>query len=217
MKVIYEDNHVIVVHKPQNVPSQADSSKDEDIFSMTKQYIKEKYDKPGNVYLGLLHRLDRPVSGLMVFAKTSKAAARLSKDFASGNVLKKYYAVVKGKGLKDEDTLVDYLVKGDDQYSRVTDQKEGKYAKLSYKVLNRLDDLSLVDIELETGRHHQIRVQFSSRGFPIYGDQRYGEQNKEQIALLAYRLSFVHPVSKKSLDFEYIETTSIINKLLQTK
>lgn len=217
MKVIYEDNHIIVVYKDENIPSQADSSKDQDIFTMTKEYIKNKYDKPGNVYLGLLHRLDRPVSGLMLMAKTSKAAGRLSKDIAEAKIIKKYYAVVEGNDLKDEDMLVDYLIKGDDQISRVTDEKDGKLAKLKYKKIVSDGKLSLLDIELMTGRHHQIRVQLASRGFPIYGDQRYGKGEKAQIALSAYKLEFIHPVSKKLMCFEHLETTSIINKLLQRK
>lgn len=201
INVLYEDNHIIVVEKPINVLSQGDSTGDVDLLSMVKLYIKEKYKKPGNVYLGLIHRLDRPVGGIMVFARTSKAASRLTKQVQEHAITKKYYAIVHGKLEKTSDILIDYLEKLDNGSTIVS--KKGKRAELSYRVIKYLanDDISLVDIELKTGRHHQIRVQFSSRGHAICGDQRYGILDNRQIALYAYSLSFDHPITKERLTF----------------
>lgn len=201
MKIIYEDNHILLVYKKANLPSQPDSSGDKDLLSICKEYIKRKYNKPGNVYLSLIQRLDRPVEGLMVLAKSSKAAARLSKAISKQEIKKKYYAIVWDNNLKDEDVLIDYLYKGKKQISRVVSKNQGKYSELSYKKIASNKNLSLLDIDLKTGRHHQIRVQLASRLSPIYGDQRYGRQDKKQIALFAYYLSFVHPVSKKTMSF----------------
>ena len=198
MNVLYEDNHLIIVQKPVNVPVQKDESGSPDLQAMVKDYIKEKYGKPGNVYLGIVHRLDRPVGGVMVFARTSKAADRLTKQFASGQAHKKYYAVVRGKA-EDAATLEDYLLKGPGNTSRVVQEGEGKYAKLKYRKLAEAEGLSLLEIELFTGRSHQIRVQLSSRGLPIWGDVRYGyhvNQKGQQIALLAYSLEILHPTLK---------------------
>lgn len=198
--VIYEDNHLLVVNKPVNVPVQLDSSNDYDLLSMLKDYLKKKYDKKGNVYLGLVHRLDRPVSGLMVFAKTSKAASRLSACIRDNAFHKYYYAVLEGKP-RNEDVLTDYLVK-DHKTNTTYVSKTGKYSCLSYKLVESKGDLSLVDISLETGRSHQIRVQFASRGMPLYGDQRYNKNpKKDQIALFAYRLEFIHPTTKELMRF----------------
>ena len=204
LEILYEDNHIIVVVKPNNVLSQSDNTKDIDMLTIIKEYIKEKYNKPGNVYLGLIHRLDRPVSGVMVFAKTSKAASRLSDQVRTHNFKKKYMAIVYDNGLKDEDKFIDYLYKDSDNSTRVVDKNRGKYSELSYKVLQRdkKNNLALVDIELETGRHHQIRVQFASRNHALFGDQRYGIQDKNQIALHAYKLEFNHPTTKEKLIFE---------------
>lgn len=201
INVLYEDNHVIVVEKPINVLSQSDSTGDDDLLSMVKLYIKEKYKKPGNVYLGLIHRLDRPVGGIMVFARTSKAASRLTKQVQEHSIAKKYYAIVHGKLERTSGTLIDYLEKLDNGSTIVSDK--GKRAELYYRVIKYLanDDISLVDIELKTGRHHQIRVQFSSRGHAICGDQRYGVLDNRQIALYAYSLSFDHPITKERLTF----------------
>ena len=202
LKIFYEDNHIIVVEKPFNVLSQADSTKDIDMLTIVKEYIKEKYNKPGNVYLGLVHRLDRPVGGLMVFARTSKAASRLSEQVRTHKFSKKYLAVIEGK-IKDEDTFVDYLEKKDNGNTIVTDKEHGKYAELSYKVIeyDKKEDKSLIEIDLKTGRHHQIRVQFSSRGYPLCGDQRYGKEDNTQIALYAYELSFYHPTTNEKMTF----------------
>lgn len=203
LEILYEDNHIIVVVKPSNVLSQGDITGDNDMLSMIKEYIKKKYDKKGNVYLGLVHRLDRPVSGVMVFAKSSKAASRLSDQIRTHVFKKRYLAVVNGIDIDDSGEFVDYLVKDDDYSSRVVDKKNGKYCKLMYTVLERNEklNLALVDIALETGRHHQIRVQFAHHGHSLYGDQRYGKRDSNQIALHAYSISFLHPISKTEVCF----------------
>lgn len=204
LRVLYEDNHVIVVVKEKNVLSQADNTHDIDMLTIIKKYLKEKYNKPGNVYLGLVHRLDRPVSGIMVFAKTSKAASRLSDQVRKKEIKKTYVAVVKGIIKKDEDTFVDYLLKLDNGNTIVTTKDNGKESVLTYKVLKRNYEKNetLVSIDLKTGRHHQIRVQFASRGYPLCGDQRYGKSDKTQIALCAYKLEFIHPTTKQLMKFE---------------
>ena len=202
INVIYEDNHLIVVEKPVNIPMQADSSNDLDLLSMVKQYLVKKYNKPGDAYVGLVHRLDRPVGGICVFAKTSKAASRLSQAIAKHDFEKAYYAVVNDNGLADKGTFEDYLLK-DHKTNTVKVNRQGKYAKLDYRVIKRADNLALVDINLHTGRSHQIRVQFSSRNHALYGDQRYNKQAKvgQQIALWSYHLAFTHPVTKEKMDF----------------
>ena len=205
MNIIYEDNHIIVVEKPCNIPVQEDDSKDIDLLTMVKNYIKEKYNKPGNVYVGLVHRLDRPVGGVMVFAKTSKAASRLSDQIRKNEISKVYTAVLCGKA-KEFDTLCDYMVKDSKTNTSRTcskNEKDAKYAELSYSLLSYKNDLSIVEIHLKTGRSHQIRVQFSSRGLPLWGDQRYNKKAKigEQIALYATSLSFTHPTTKEVLTF----------------
>lgn len=201
INILYEDNHIIVVEKEINIPVQEDSSKDLDMITIIKKYLKDKYNKPGNVYLGLIHRLDRPVGGVMVFAKTSKAASRLSEQVRTHKINKKYYAVVEGN-LAKEGVLIDKLYK-DTRTNNVIVSDKGKEAKLEYKLIDTKDNLNLVDINLITGRSHQIRVQFSSRGNPLYGDQRYNKSAKvgNQIALFAYNLSFYHPTTKKLMTF----------------
>lgn len=207
LKVIYEDNHIIVVEKPVNIPSQGDKTGDTDMLTIIKEYIKEKYNKPGNVYLGLIHRLDRPVGGVMVFAKTSKAAARLSEQVREKEFQKSYLVIVDGKMEKEKETLEDYLLKNEKtNTSKVVKEgtKNSKYAKLDYEVLkyDKELNLSVLKILLHTGRHHQIRVQLSSRGHSIYGDQKYGGRGHgKQIALWAYKLQISHPVSKEKMDF----------------
>ena len=202
VKVIYEDNHLLVVEKPVNVPMQEDSSKDEDLLSMAKAYIKEKYNKPGDVYLGLLHRLDRPVSGVCVFARTSKAASRLSKQISDHSFKKEYIAAVEDNGLKDHDRFEDYLIK-DGRTNTVRVDPKGKKAVLEYEVLKRKDRLAIVKVMLKTGRSHQIRVQFSSRNHPLWGDQRYNKNAiiGQQIALHSYRIEFRHPISDEVMIF----------------
>ena len=208
LKVIFEDNHIIVVEKTPNIPSQADKTEDIDMLSIVKQYIKEKYKKSGNVYLGLVHRLDRPVGGVMVFAKTSKAASRLSNQVREKIFKKKYLAVVDGKFEKNNGILEDYLYKDErNNISKVVkkDKKNAKLAKLEYKVLkyDEIKNLSLVEINLFTGRHHQIRVQLSNFGHSIFGDQKYGTRGKgKQIALWAYELTIQHPITKEKMSFK---------------
>ena len=201
-KILYEDNHILVVVKPCNIPVQADSSKDLDLLTNLKEYIKEKYNKPGNVYLGLVHRLDRPVGGVMVFARTSKAAARLSKAIQNNEVSKTYLAVVNGILENKKGIMEDYLLKIESEHKTIVD-KNGKYAKLEYEVLEEKENLSLVSVHLITGRSHQIRVQFASRGIPLWGDNKYNKDAKagEQIALWSYELSFIHPVIKEIMTF----------------
>jgi 23S rRNA pseudouridine1911/1915/1917 synthase len=200
-KIIYEDNHLLVVIKPINVPVQEDDSKDLDFLTMLKNYIKEKYNKPGNVYLGMVHRLDRPVGGIMVFAKTSKCASRLSEQIRNHQIQKEYYAVTMNK-VPDNGTFVDKLFKDTDKNMVRVDEK-GKEAILDYELIDYKNNMSLVKINLKTGRSHQIRVQFSSRNYPLYGDQKYNTSSKvgEQISLYATRLSFLHPVTKEQLTF----------------
>ncbi len=208
LKILFEDNHIIVVEKRPNIPSQADKTEDEDMLTIVKQYIKKQYNKPGNVYLGLVHRLDRPVGGIMVFAKTSKAAARLSDQVRRKVFKKKYLAVVDGKFKQQEGTLEDYLYKDERlNMSRVVskEKKNAKLAKLDYKVLkyNEVKNLSLVEINLHTGRHHQIRVQLSHLGHSIFGDQKYGNRGQgKQIALWAYELTIEHPITKEEMTFK---------------
>lgn len=204
MKVIFEDNHILVIEKPINVPMQEDSSTDMDVIRIAKDYLKKKYNKPGNVYCGLVHRLDRPVGGVVVLAKTSKAASRLSESVRTNKISKKYCAVVCGK-LPNESTLKDYLIKDErTNMSRTTDERHGKYAELSFKYLSRKDDLTFIQIDLKTGRSHQIRVQFASRNCPLFGDQRYNKNAHvgQQIALWATELSFPHPTTQEQLRFE---------------
>lgn len=208
LKVLYEDNHIIVVEKKPNIPSQGDKTNDIDMLTIVKQYIKEKYNKPGDVYLGLIHRLDRPVGGVMVFARTSKAAARLSEEVRNKVFKKKYLTIVDGRFEKRTDTLEDYLLKNEkNNLSKVVKEgtKNAKLAKLDYEEVtyNEETNLSLLKINLYTGRHHQIRVQLSSRGHSICGDQKYGTRGRgKQIALWAYSLTIVHPITKEEMTFE---------------
>ena len=202
MNIIYEDNHLLVVDKPINIPMQEDDSKDDDLLSLCKKYIKEKYNKPGNVYLGLVHRLDRPVSGVCVFARTSKAASRLTKQVQDHTFKKQYLAIVEDNGLKDSGHFEDYLLK-DSKTNTVKVDPKGKLAILDYTVISRKDNLALVKVDLKTGRSHQIRVQFSSRNHPLWGDQRYNKNAivGQQIALHSHSLSFNHPITNELLTF----------------
>lgn len=221
LKIIYEDNHIIVVEKIPNIPSQGDKTGDIDMLEIIKKYIKEKYNKPGNVYLGLVHRLDRPVGGVMVFAKTSKAASRLSEEVRSRQLKKEYLVVVDGKFEKNKDTLEDYLLKNQQKnISKVVKEgtKNSKLAKLDYETLkyNSEIDLSVLKVLLHTGRHHQIRVQLSSRGHSIYGDQKYGTRGRgKQIALWAYKLTIIHPITKKEMTFTSIPELNKTWKILE--
>lgn len=208
INIIYEDNHLLVVEKPINVPVQADDSKDLDFLTMLKDFIKKRDNKPGNVYLGLIHRLDRPVGGIMVFAKTSKCASRLSEQIRTRKFKKTYYAVIEGK-IDSEGKFIDKLLK-DIKRNIVKIDSRGKMSVLNYKLVDYKDNFSLVKIDLETGRSHQIRVQFSSRNHPLYGDQKYNKSAKvgEQIALFSNSITFNHPITKEEMTF----TIDIPNK-----
>ena len=201
INIIYEDNHLLVVEKPINIPVQEDSSGDLDFLTMLKDFIKKRDNKPSNVYLGLLHRLDRPVGGIMVFAKTSKCASRLSEQIRNRTFKKGYLAVVEGK-IKNSDIFIDKLIK-DQKNNIVKVSAEGKLSELNYELLKYVDNYSLVKINLKTGRSHQIRVQFSSRNYPLYGDQKYNVNAKvgQQIALFSNYITFNHPITKELLTF----------------
>lgn len=205
--ILHEDNSVLVVVKPQNIGSQADASGDLDLLTLLKQYIKDKYDKPGNVYLGLVHRLDRPTGGVMVFAKNSKAAERLSKQIVDGQMSKNYLTTVLGAPKEKKGTLVNYLKKNaltNTVYVATFGDHNAKRAELSYELLESQGDVSLVKVQLGTGRSHQIRVQFSAIGCPVFGDVRYGGDTLvkgSNLALWAYRLEFDHPVSHERMVF----------------
>lgn len=199
IKILYEDNHLLFAEKPANLPVQGDSSGDIDMLSILKQYIREKYNKPGNVYLGLVHRLDRPVGGCMVFAKTSKSAARLSAQFSAHTAEKKYYAVLQGV-LKDETVFTDALLINEKtgMVNVVSKDTPGaKEAKLISSPVSVSENLTLTSVTLLTGRKHQIRVQHASHGLPLWGDARYGGGKPgQQIALWAYSLTVEHPTLK---------------------
>ena len=204
--ILFEDNHLLVVNKPNNIPVQEDITKDDDFLNILKNYLKQKHNKPGNVFLGLIQRLDRPTSGVMVFAKTSKAAARLCQSLVEGEFEKKYLAIVLGSLKEPQGALVHYLKKNS-LTNTVSVVPQGttdcKRAELSYKVLADLEKISLLEVELVTGRSHQIRVQLSHIGHPVFGDARYkGDVVKgADLALHAYLLRFCHPVSKDTMTF----------------
>ncbi len=208
MQVVYEDNHIIIVSKRSGEIVQGDKTGDEPLSETVKQYIKAKYQKPGNVFLGVVHRLDRPVSGLVVFAKTSKALSRLNNMFRDGEVHKTYWAIVKNTPPYDEGELVNWIVRNEKQnksYAYDHEVKNSKKAILRYKLMGRTDRYSLLEIHLLTGRHHQIRCQLSKMGCPIKGDLKYGAQRSNpdgSISLLSHRVEFVHPVSKKTIVVE---------------
>ena len=206
LTILHEDNHIIVVLKPQNVPTCEDSSKDKDMLTMIKEYIKETYDKQGNVYLGLVHRLDRPTGGVMVFAKSSKAASRLSEQMREGDFEKRYYATLVGVPREEKATLTHYMKKNavnNMVYVCEPTVDGAKFAELDYQVLESVNGLSLADVRLHTGRSHQIRVQMNAIGCPVYGDMRYGGEKakKGYLALWAYYLAFTHPISKERMVF----------------
>lgn len=215
VKVLYEDNHLIVVYKESGILAQADISGDPDLLTITKDYIKVKYEKPGAVYLGLVHRLDRNTTGLMVFARTSKAASRLSEQIKNHSFSKKYLCVCEGH-LAGKARLENYLYFDEKQKkSFVTNENKGKKAILDYEALEytKLNgkEYTLVNINLQTGRHHQIRCQLASLGYPLYGDVKYGAHDKlgNYYALKNYELSFVHPTTKENLTFLYYKPEKI--------
>lgn len=208
LQVLYEDNHLIIVNKRAGDIVQGDKTGDKPLSDVVKSYLKEKYNKPGNVYLGVAHRLDRPTTGVIAFAKTSKALPRLNKIFAEKDATKTYWALVKQLPPKTEDTLIHWLKKNPKNNKSTAHDNEvtqGKKAILHYKVLKSLDRYHLLEIQLETGRHHQIRSQLSSIGCPIKGDLKYGFDRSNpdaSISLHARGLSFVHPVSNKKIEVE---------------
>lgn len=206
INILYEDNHIIVVEKPFNIPTQEDDSKDPDLLTLIKADLKQRHNKPGNVFLGLVHRLDRPVGGVMVFAKTSKAASRLSDQIRKKEFKKTYLAIVHGKLPKSSDQLIHYLLKNHDNnmVKAVAQGTSGsKEAILDYTQVFNIDNLTCVKIQLHTGRSHQIRVQFSTIGHPLYGDHRYGKcVGHEQIALWSNEISFKHPTKEETLSFK---------------
>lgn len=206
MTVLYEDNHIIIVNKTVSEIVQGDKTGDKPLSEIVKEYLKEKYDKPGNVFCGVTHRLDRPVSGIVVFAKTSKALSRLNEMFKSKEVNKTYWAIVKNTPKQLEGTLKHYLVKNEKQnksYPYDTEKPNSKLAILHYKLIAESDKYNLLEINLETGRHHQIRVQLAKMGCPIKGDLKYGAERSNSdggISLHARHISFVHPVSKEKIE-----------------
>lgn len=208
MEVVYEDNHIIIVNKQSGEIVQGDKTGDRPLSETVKEYIKVKYHKPGNVFLGVVHRLDRPVSGLVVFAKTSKALARLNEMFRKGDVYKTYWAIVKNTPTQSEAELNNWIVRNEKQnksYAYDHEVKNSKNARLRYSVLARTDRYTLLEVHLMTGRHHQIRCQLSHMGCPIKGDLKYGfpRSNPDgSISLMAKRIEFVHPVSKDTIQVE---------------
>lgn len=208
MQVIYEDNHIIVVSKRSGEIVQGDKTGDEPLSETVKQWIKEKYQKPGNVFLGVVHRLDRPVSGLVVFAKTSKALSRLNEMFRMGNVHKTYWALTKNRPAKLEGTLEHWLVRNEKQnksYAYDREVKNSKKAILHYKVIGATDRYTLIEVQLMTGRHHQIRCQLAKMGCPIKGDLKYGADRSNpdgSISLLSRHVEFIHPVSKETISLD---------------
>ena len=208
MTVVYEDNHIIVVNKTSSEIVQGDKTGDIPLSETVKQYLKEKYQKPGNVFVGVTHRLDRPVSGLVVFAKTSKALSRLNEMFKNSEVKKTYWAIVKECLRELEGELVHYLVRNEKQNKSYAYDKEvpdSKKAILHYRLIARSQNYNLLEVDLKTGRHHQIRCQLAKMGCPIKGDLKYGfaRSNPDgSICLHARRISFIHPVSKEQIDLE---------------
>ena len=208
MTVVYEDNHIIVVNKTASEIVQADKTGDTPLSETVKQYLKEKYQKPGNVFLGVTHRLDRPVSGLVIFAKTSKALTRLNEMFRAGEVKKTYWAVVKNAPKESEGELVHFLVRNERQNKSYAYDKEvpnSKKAVLDYRLIGRSENYYLLEVDLKTGRHHQIRCQLAKMGCPIKGDLKYGSPRSNpdgSICLHARRVRFVHPVSKELIELK---------------
>ena len=206
LNVIYEDNHIIVVEKPAGVPTQADYTKDIDMYNLVRDYLKEKYNKPGQAFVGIVHRLDRPFGGIMVFAKTSKAAERLCADFKEHDLEKNYLAVINGKLKQEKGTLVNWLKKNQNTnkvYVATSITEGAKRAELNYQMLETFGPISLVKINLQTGRSHQIRVQMAAQNCPLFGDVKYGDKLSKgsNLALWAYELKFTHPVTKDSMVF----------------
>lgn len=205
MEVVCEDNHIIIVNKKSGEIVQGDKTGDTPLSETVKQWIKEKYAKPGNVFCGVVHRLDRPVFGLVVFAKTSKALARMNEMFRNGDVHKTYWAITKNRPPKDEDTLVHYITtteRNNKSYASTVEKPGAQKAVLKYRVISQSDNYYLIEVKLLTGRKHQIRVQLAAIGCPIKGDLKYGAKRSNpdgSISLLARNVTFVHPVSKQDI------------------
>ncbi len=208
MEVVYEDNHIIIVNKRSGEIVQGDKTGDTTLADTVKAYLKEKYNKPGNVFVGVVHRLDRPVGGLVVLARTSKALSRLNEMFRTGNVHKTYWAITRNKPAEDEDELVHWLVRNEKQnksYAYDREVPQSKRAVLRYKVIGRNDNYFLLEVKLLTGRHHQIRCQLAAIGCPIKGDLKYGARRSNpdgSISLLSRHVEFVHPVSKQTISVD---------------
>ena len=223
MEVVYEDNHIIIVNKQSGEIVQGDKTGDRPLSELVKDYIKERYAKPGAVFLGVVHRLDRPVSGLVVFARTSKALTRLNKMFAEGEVHKTYWAIVKNRPKQPEATLENWLVRNEKQNKSYAYDKEkpgAKKAILKYKVIGQSDHYTLLEVQLMTGRHHQIRCQLAAMGCPIKGDLKYGAPRSNpdgSISLLSRRVEFVHPVSKEQICVEAPLPDDALWKAMQTE
>lgn len=206
MTVLYEDNHIIIVNKAVSEIVQGDKTGDKPLADIVKDYIKDKYDKPGNVFLGVTHRLDRPTSGIVVFARTSKALTRLNEMFKNKEIEKTYWAVVKNLPKQNEATLKHYLVRNEKQnksYAYDVEKPNSKLAILHYKLIAHSEKYNLLEINLETGRHHQIRCQLAKIGCPIKGDLKYGAERSNPdggISLHARKISFIHPVSKEKIE-----------------
>lgn len=206
MEVVYEDNHIIIVNKAPGEIVQGDKTGDKPLSETVKEWIKEKYNKPGNVFLGVVHRLDRPVAGLVVFAKTSKALTRMNEMFRNGEVHKTYRAITRNRPPKNADELRHYITtveKTNKSYAHDEPCKNGKESRLRYRLLAQSDRYNLIEVELLTGRKHQIRVQLSAIGCPIKGDLKYGDKRSNpdgSISLMAHRVKFTHPVSGKEID-----------------
>ncbi|MFA7724668.1 MAG: RluA family pseudouridine synthase [Candidatus Izemoplasmatales bacterium] len=222
LQILFEDNHLLVTVKPAGILSQAGEKELPDMLSILKNYLKDKYQKPGNVYLGLVHRLDLNVGGVMVFAKTSKAASRLSESIREHDFSKRYYAVVNGiLPIGQPQTLSNYLAKNEmTKMGFVTDQEQGKLAQLSYTAIEQYQDnhqkLTLIKIDLLSGRFHQIRLQMATIGHPLYGDNKYGntllKQQQEGMGLFAYELVFPHPITHEDMVFNALPETAIFTK-----
>ena len=206
LNILFEDNHLIVVNKNPGELTQGDITGDETLGDKIKAYLKKKYSKPGNVYLGITHRLDRPTSGVIIFTKTSKALTRLNELFKKNEIKKTYWAIVKKMENKSPEKLENFLIKNQKKNKSYVTKNSNKYAKkavLTYKIILELKNYSLLKINLETGRHHQIRTQLSHIGFPIKGDLKYGysrSNNDGSIHLHSRKVQFIHPVSKKNIE-----------------
>lgn len=206
MEILYEDNHLIIVNKAPGEIVQGDKTGDKPLVDTLKDWLKEKYNKPGNVFCGVVHRLDRPVGGLVVFAKTSKALARMNEMFRNGEVKKTYWALSRNRPPKDNDRLVHFITsteRNNKSYASLTPRRDAKEAVLTYKLLGASDRYNLLEINLETGRKHQIRVQLAAIGCPVKGDLKYGDKRSNpdgSISLISHRIQFIHPVSGKEID-----------------